>query len=100
MCIEPRGLSALKIQDDPEAIFQEGWLLCDVGEHDARPRAICSAPSSKGYFVAPTLAAGRSSTPLRDEPALPARCSPRREAGRARALARSATPAASACSAP
>jgi serine/threonine protein kinase/tetratricopeptide (TPR) repeat protein len=24
----------LKIQDDPEAIFQEGWLLCDVDDHD------------------------------------------------------------------
>ena len=26
------ALTSLKIQDDPEAIFQEGWLLCDVGE--------------------------------------------------------------------
>ena len=24
----------LKIFDDPEAIFQEGWLFCDIGEHE------------------------------------------------------------------
>ena len=28
------ALRALKIQEDPEAIFQEGWLLCDTGEHE------------------------------------------------------------------
>ena len=27
-------LNHLKIQDDPEALFQEGWLLCDAGEHE------------------------------------------------------------------
>ena len=31
--IERAGLGVLKIKDDPEAIFQEGWMLCDVGEH-------------------------------------------------------------------
>ncbi|MGE3842177.1 MAG: hypothetical protein AB7I50_11360 [Vicinamibacterales bacterium] len=31
--LEP--FSTLKIQDDPEAIFQEGWLFCDAGD-DAR----------------------------------------------------------------
>jgi serine/threonine protein kinase len=48
------SLRHLKIQDDPEAIFQEGWLLCDVGAHaegiDFLRRAV-----AKGYFVAPTL---------------------------------------------
>ena len=24
----------VKIQDDPEALFQEGWLLCDAGEYE------------------------------------------------------------------
>ena len=28
------AFSALKITDDPEAAFQEGGLLCDVGEHE------------------------------------------------------------------
>ena len=27
------GVDGLKIRDDPEAIFQEGRFLCDVGEH-------------------------------------------------------------------
>ena len=40
--IERAGLGVLKIQDDPEAIFQEGWLFCDVGEH-ARGLADLSA---------------------------------------------------------
>ena len=45
----------LKIQDDPEAIFQEGWLFCDVGEHE-RGLAMLQRAITKGYFVAPTLA--------------------------------------------
>jgi TolB-like protein len=45
----------LKIQDDPEAIFQEGWLLCDVGEHE-RGLHFLRRAVDKGYFVATTLA--------------------------------------------
>ena len=45
----------LKIQDDPEAIFQEGWMLCDVGEHD-RGMPYLRRAVDKGYFVAQTLA--------------------------------------------
>ena len=41
--------------DDPEAIFQEGWLLCDVGEHELGLARLQRAVA-KGYFVAPTLA--------------------------------------------
>ena len=40
-------ISPLKIQDDPEAIFQEGWLLCDVGEHATGPRSISNAQSRR-----------------------------------------------------
>ena len=40
--------------DDPEAIFQEGWLLCDVGEFE-RGLEHCTAPSTSGYYVAPVL---------------------------------------------
>jgi tetratricopeptide (TPR) repeat protein len=58
----------LKIQDDPEAMFQEGWLLCDAGAHDEAlgylQRAI-----AKGYFAATTLAASPQFNPLRDRPA-------------------------------
>ena len=67
MLVEVPGLDDLKIMDDPEAIFQEGWLLCDVGEHELGLGYLQRAVA-KGYFVAPTLvgqpairrAAGRS----------------------------------------
>ncbi len=49
------ALGDLKIMDDPEAIFQEGWLLCDVGEHE-RGLGHLRRAVAKGYFVAPTLA--------------------------------------------
>ena len=42
MLEEIAKLSKLAIYDDPEALFQEGWLLCDVGAHEqghALPRA-------------------------------------------------------------
>ena len=65
------ALSQLKIQDDPEAIFQEGWLLCDVGEYgkglDEIRRAV-----AKGYVVAPTLANARQFDPLRNHSAFQA----------------------------
>jgi tetratricopeptide (TPR) repeat protein len=50
------GFGALKIHDDPEAIFQQGWLLCDVGEHETGMTYLRRAVT-KGYFVSPTLAA-------------------------------------------
>jgi tetratricopeptide (TPR) repeat protein len=57
----------LKIQDDPEAIFLQGWMLCDAGELqlglDHLERAV-----SRGYFVAPTLENSRQFDPLRDNP--------------------------------
>ena len=90
-------LRTLKIQDDPEAIFQEGWLLCDVGEHetglDYLQRAV-----AKGYFVAPTLAgapavrraAERSRVPgaprATRKRAASARCAAFRDAGGERLL--------------
>jgi tetratricopeptide (TPR) repeat protein len=47
--------ASLKIQEDPEAIFQQGWMLCDIGEHQ---RGLISLKRAvgKGYFAAPTLA--------------------------------------------
>ncbi len=44
-----------KISEDPEAIFQDGWLLCDLGEHE-RGLLSLERAVAKGYFVAPTLA--------------------------------------------
>jgi TolB-like protein len=78
-------LRSYRITDDPEAIFQEGWLLCDVGEHerglDHLRRAV-----DKGYFVAPTLAGRPQFDPLRGNPRFQTLLADA-EAGRRRALA-------------
>ena len=52
------ALGGLKIRDDPEAIFQEGWLLCDVGAHRQGLPHLRRAVE-KGYFAAPTLRGSR-----------------------------------------
>jgi tetratricopeptide (TPR) repeat protein len=78
-------IRTLKIQDDPEAIFQEGWLLCDVGEHD-RGLPYLRRAVDKGYFAAATLSGRRQFDALRrraDFQALVADA----DAGRDRALA-------------
>jgi eukaryotic-like serine/threonine-protein kinase len=45
----------LRIREDPEAIFQEGWLLCDVGDYQAGLEYLQRAVA-KGYFPVATLA--------------------------------------------
>ncbi|MGH7541872.1 MAG: protein kinase domain-containing protein [Gemmatimonadota bacterium] len=60
-------LSTLKIQDDPEAIFQEGWLLCDIGEHDLGLDYLRRAVA-KGYYAAPTLSNSPHFDAMRDDP--------------------------------
>jgi eukaryotic-like serine/threonine-protein kinase len=82
------GLSAfggLKIQDDPEAIFQEGWLMCDAGDYETGLGRL-QRSVGKGYYVSPTLARSAHFDPLRgrrDFQDLVAQA----EAGRARSLA-------------
>jgi len=79
------ALSALKIQDDPEAIFQEGWLLCDVGEYEVGLASLQRAVA-KGYFVAPTLSGSPQFDALRGNPAFQSLLA-EAEAGCQRALA-------------
>jgi serine/threonine protein kinase/tetratricopeptide (TPR) repeat protein len=79
------GLEGLKIMEDPEAIFQEGWLLCDVGEHE-RGLGCLERAVAKGYFVAPTLAQRPQFDALRGDPGFQAVLADA-EAGRARAMA-------------
>ena len=79
------GLKQLTIQDDPEAIFLEGWLHCDVGEY-ATGLNFLKRAIAKGYFVAPTLATRSQFDALRGDPAFQALVA-EAEAGRARALA-------------
>ncbi len=79
------SLTGLRIMDDPEAIFQEGWLLCDAGEHVQGLGQLRRAVA-KGYFVAPTLSGSRHFDPLRSDPAFQEMLA-EAEAGRQRALA-------------
>jgi hypothetical protein len=64
-------LRGLKIMDDPEAIFQEGWLLCDVGAHEHGLGHLRRA-IDKGYSVADTLAHAPAFEALRGTPAFEA----------------------------
>ena len=57
----------LKIFDDPEAIFQEGWMFCDVGEH-LRGRDYLQRAVARGYFPAMTLTDRPQFDALRDDP--------------------------------
>ncbi len=82
--IERAGLGVLKIQDDPEAIFQQGWMHCHVGDH-ARGLPELERAVAKGYFVAPTLAKWPQFDALRGEPRFQALLASA-EAGRARSL--------------
>jgi TolB-like protein len=79
------ALGGLKIQDDPEAIFQEGWLFCDVGEYEHGLTELARA-IAKGYVVAPTLRNARAFAGLQSEPAFQALVA-KAEAGRQQAMA-------------
>jgi serine/threonine protein kinase/tetratricopeptide (TPR) repeat protein len=79
------ALGSLKIDQDPEAIFQQGWLLCDAGDFergfDYLRRAV-----EKGYFVAATLSRSPQFDALRDRSEFQALVS-QAEDGRRQALA-------------
>jgi serine/threonine protein kinase/tetratricopeptide (TPR) repeat protein len=80
-----RTLAGLKIIDDPEAIFQEGWLLCDAGAHEeGLPRL--ERAVEKGYYVTDTLANARAFDALRGDARFTALVG-RAEASRRRAAA-------------
>ena len=85
MLVTLASLSRLKIQDDPEAMFLEGWLLCDVGGHEEGLVHLRRAVA-KGYFVSPTLSGSRQFDVLRSDPVFQALLA-EAEAGRQRALA-------------
>jgi eukaryotic-like serine/threonine-protein kinase len=85
MFVDMTALGGLKIQDDPEAIFQEGWLFCDVGEYEQGLVQLERAVA-KGYAASPTLTHAPAFDGLRDEPAFQAIVD-KAERGRERALA-------------
>ena len=47
-------LHSFKVRDDPEAIFLQGWMACDVGAHDDGLRFLQRAVA-RGYSAAPAL---------------------------------------------
>ncbi len=71
MIVRLSALSALKIQHDPEAMFLEGWLLCDAGDPPGGLGYLQRAVS-KGYFVVPTLLSRSQFDALRSTPAFAA----------------------------
>ena len=77
--------SGMKIQDDPEAIFQEAWLLCDAGAYGIGLTSLIRAVA-KGYFPAATLASSRHFDALRGTPEFQSLLADA-QAGRERALA-------------
>jgi hypothetical protein len=85
MLVGIAALNALKIQDDPEAIFQEGWLLCDAGEH-ARGLEHLRRAVDRGYAVAPTLSGRPQFDAIRNDDAFRALLA-QAEANRQEALA-------------
>jgi serine/threonine protein kinase len=85
MLANVQALGALRIMEDPEALFQMGWLLCDVGEHE-RGLADVRRAVAKGYSVAPTLSASRAFDAVRGDPTFQELLA-QAEAGRQHALA-------------
>jgi len=79
------ALTGLKINDDPEAMFQMGWMLCEVGA-DELGLTLVQRAVAKGYFAWPTLTASRAFDNVRRDPAFQAIVS-EAETGRSQALA-------------
>jgi hypothetical protein len=79
-----RNLGAYKVQNDPEAIFLQGWMACDVGQYEVGLEYLRRAVA-RGYSAAPTLANSRHFDALRPSPVFMATLADA-EAGRRHAL--------------
>jgi tetratricopeptide (TPR) repeat protein len=79
------ALGDFKIMLDPEAIFSEGWLFCDAGDH-ARGFGLLQQAVERGYYVESTLVSSRSFDALRGDTAFQELVA-QAAAGRAQALA-------------
>ena len=82
---ESTTLGELKISTDPEAIFIEGWMFCDIGDHEAGLEYLQRSVAN-GYFAVATLSTSRQFDAIRDSPAF-RKLLGDAEAGRQRALA-------------
>ena len=79
------AFSTLKIREDPEAIFQEGWMMCDVGQYEMGLEHLQRAVD-KGYYVTLTLTRASQFEPLKGNPAFQSLLA-QAEAGRLKAFA-------------
>jgi tetratricopeptide (TPR) repeat protein len=61
------SVAGSKIFDDPEIIFQQGFMFCDLGEH-ARGLDYLRGAVARGYFPAVTLTTWPEFDALRDDP--------------------------------
>jgi eukaryotic-like serine/threonine-protein kinase len=78
------NMTHLKIFDDPEAIFQEGWMFCDAGDY-TRGLELLHRGVVAGCNAVHTLVNATQFDPLRDRPDFQAILAKAR-AGRDRAL--------------
>ena len=68
MLEEIMSFSQLAVYEDPEALFQEGWLLCDVGAHD-EGLPYLERGVERGYLASPVLKRAPQFDQLRGTPA-------------------------------
>jgi hypothetical protein len=80
-----QALEGLTIAEDPEGLFQLGWMFSDLGERSEGVRFLRRAVD-RGFYAAPTLAASPAFDGLRGDPAFLAVLA-EAEAGRGKALA-------------
>src|SRR5262249_55897189 len=85
MLVAREAFTKLKIRDDPEVVFQYGWMMCHVGEYESGVDHLRCAVD-KGYYVAPTLSSSGSFDAVRSNPTFRAVLADAEE-GRRRALA-------------
>ena len=67
MLANRQSLGYLRVMDDPEAIFQEAWMFCDVGERE-RGLQLLERAVARGYFMPATLSEGPSFDAFRGDP--------------------------------
>jgi eukaryotic-like serine/threonine-protein kinase len=80
-----QAFDGMTIAEDPEGLFQVGWMLSDLGDREQAVVFLRRA-IDRGYYVAPTLTASPAFDVLREDPAFLAVLADA-EAGRGKALA-------------
>jgi serine/threonine protein kinase/tetratricopeptide (TPR) repeat protein len=67
MLVHMRNLGTYKVQNDPEAIFVQGWIACEAQLYDVGLEYLQRAVA-RGYSAAPTLTRSPHFDPLRSSP--------------------------------